>query len=376
APSASQGVWTFGHLMRELAPTPAQAPAMTLQLFQHWLTDQTVNGFTVAARPAMQQVLLDVWPKTATGELDLDQPPLTLQAIVNRIDVRNLAAGSAGEGRFVFAVNGAGFPQSFTVILEYNLPAKTQKDVQAWANLWHGLSSHPFPSEAYNAALEAITRRFSGRNAAPGAPNGSALLELRTNEIALSGFQWELRAFELSPSSGFFDEIALKETPDLSFDLTQTFADFVNQNAAAIIAEVPGANDNTVALTFEGLSFRAGSIFNSQIEWFGPPTGPGIADPNARFHASANTCNGCHGPETGTPNFTMINPRSAGTEAVLSPFLTGATVTDPVTGQNRMLDDLGRRHADLTSLVCPADGGSQPPPDAGGKPTDAGLTSP
>jgi hypothetical protein len=110
ADSPSLGVWTFGHLMREMAPTPEQAPAMTLQLFQHWLTDQTVNGFTVTARPAMQQVLLDIWPKTADGQLDLDQPPLTLQAIVNRIDIRNLAAGSAGEGRFVFAVNGAGFP--------------------------------------------------------------------------------------------------------------------------------------------------------------------------------------------------------------------------------------------------------------------------
>jgi hypothetical protein len=63
-----------------MAPTPADAPAMTLQLFQHWLTDQTVNGFTVSARPLIQQVLLDVWPKTSTGDLDLDQSPLRLQA--------------------------------------------------------------------------------------------------------------------------------------------------------------------------------------------------------------------------------------------------------------------------------------------------------
>jgi len=375
ANSPSQGVWTFGHLMRELAPTPEQAPAMTLALFQHWLTDQTVNGFTVSARPAMQQVLLDVWPKTPTGDLDLDQPPLTLQAIVNRIDIRNLANGSAGEGRFVFAVNGEGFPQSFTVILEYNLPATTMQDVQDWANLWHGLSSHPFPSEEYNAALEAVTRRFTGRNAAPGAPNGSALLELRTNEIALS-FEWELRAFALSPTTGFFDEIPVAETPDLGFNGTQTFSDFVNQNAAAIIAELPGANDHTVPLTFEGQNFLAGSVFNNQIEW----SGPGIANPDARFHASTNTCNGCHGPDTGTFNFTMITPRFAGTEAQLSPFLTGTTAFDDFTGQTRTLNDLGRRRTDLTSLVCASDGGSPPPPpppaDAGSVPTDASLASP
>ncbi|MEO6601935.1 MAG: LamG domain-containing protein, partial [Polyangiaceae bacterium] len=179
------GAWSFGHLMREMAPTPEAAPAMTLKLLQHWLTDQRVNGFTVAARPAMQQQLIDVWPKTASGELDLDQSPLTLQAIVNRVDVRNLAEGSAGEGRLVYGVNGPTFG-NFTMIVEYNLVGHTEQDVADWANRWHALGSLPFPSEDYNAALEAITRRFTDRNASPGSVNGSALVELRSNEIALS----------------------------------------------------------------------------------------------------------------------------------------------------------------------------------------------
>ncbi|HZU85585.1 MAG TPA: LamG domain-containing protein [Polyangiaceae bacterium] len=366
--SPSQGVWTFGHLIRELAPTPDQAPAMALQLFQHWLTDQTVNGFTVAARPAIQQVLLDIWPKTATGDLDLDQAPLRLQAIVNRIDIRNLDAGSGGEGRFVFAVNGPGFPQSFTVILEYNLPAKTAQDVAGWASRWHALSSHPFPSEEYNSALEALTRSFTQRDAATGAPPG--LLSLRTNEIALSS-QWELREFELSSSTGFFDENPLKETPDLSFNNTQTFAAFVNANAPAIEALVPGATGNTVPTQFNGLNFQAGSIINTQIEW----DGPGIADPEARFHASINTCNGCHGPETGTFGFTMITPRFPGSEATLSPFLTGTTAFDDFTGQTRTLNDLARRRADLTAIVCGVDGGA---PEGGAPPPqpDAGVIVP
>jgi Concanavalin A-like lectin/glucanases superfamily len=342
------GVWSFGHLMREMAPTPEAAPALTLQLLQHWLTNQTINGFTVQARPAMQQQLIDIWPKTADGSLDLDQSPLTLQAIVNRVDERNLAEGSAGEGRFVFGVNGGINFQNFTLIVEYNLPAQTDQDVLDWANRWHALSTHPFPSEEYNAALEAVTRRFTDRGAAPGKPNGSALVELRTNEIALS-FQWELRAFVLSPSTGFFDETTVKETPDLAFNNSQGFGDFVNQNADAIIAEVPGANAHTVPLQFEGRPFMGGSVFNNLVSW----NGSGIINPEARFHASMNTCNGCHGPETNT-TFLMVTPRFPGSEAQLSPFLTGTTAFDPITGQARSLNDLSRRKADLTSLVCSA----------------------
>jgi hypothetical protein len=126
----------------------------------------------------------------------------------------------------------------------------------------------------------------------------------------------------------------------------------VNANAQAIEAVLPGAPSSTVPETFEGASFLAGSAFNDFFFW----SGPGITDPDARFHASVNTCNGCHGPETNT-SFLMISPRSIGTEAGLSPFLTGTTVFDPFSGQQRTLNDLGRRQADLTSVVCAPDGG-------------------
>jgi len=343
------GVWSFGHLMREMAPTPADAPAMTLKLLQHWLSNQTVNGFTVQARPLMKQQLIDIWPKTSAGELDLDQSPLTLQAIVNRIDIRNLAEGSAGEGRFVFGVNGGINFQNFTVIVEYNLVAHTEADVTDWANRWHGLGALPFPSEEYNAALESITRRFTEHGASPGSPNGSALVELRTNEIALS-FQWELRAFALSPTTGLLTETTVKETPDLSLNNSSTFANFVNQNADAIIAEVPGGDSHTVPLQFGDKPFMAGSVFNNQTPW----NGPGIVDPDARFHASLNTCNGCHSRETGSSRFLLVIPRFPGNEAELSPFLTGVTVPDLITGQPRTMNDLARRKTDLTALVCPS----------------------
>jgi len=351
AGAVADGPWTFGHLLREMAPSPADAPALALQLFQSWLTDQVINGFTVAARPAAQQQILDIWPRTATGDLDLDRAPFRLQAIVNRVDLR-AGASSAGQGRFVFALTDSSgfFPEDFTVILEYDLPATTNQDVLDWANRWHALSSHPFPSEEYNAALEAVTRRFTDRNAAPGRTNGSALLQLRTNDFVLSSFtRWELREFELSPSTGFMHETTVKETPDLSFNQTSSLADFVNQNAAAIKAVLPGAPSQTVPATFEGANFLAGSVFN---DFFFTWSAPGIQDSEARFHMALNTCNGCHSAETGT-GFLMISPRFPGQEATLSPFLTGTTVFDPITGQPRTLNDLARRQASLTSLVCP-----------------------
>ena len=334
--------WTFGKLMQDMAPTPADAPAFATQLFSTWLTSQPVNSHSVAARTQMQSLVLDAWPKNPDGTLDLTQSPLRLLAIVNRMDLRNLSAGRAGEGRFVFGVLGLfGEPLEFTVILEYLLPASTEADVLDWASSWHALGQLPFPSEAYNAALQVITTRFAGRNAAPGRPNGSALSQLRTNEIALE-FPWELREFTIAPT-GQLQPATVKLTPDGSFDQSFTLADFVNANAADIIAET-----HTVPELFAGAPFLGGSSFNFLQAW----RAPGILDNEARHKFSLNTCNGCHGAEeTGTP-FLHVFPRNPGTEAALSGFLTGTTVFDPETFEPRSFNDLGRRKLDLQGLVC------------------------
>ncbi|WP_437730680.1 LamG domain-containing protein [Sorangium sp. So ce1335] len=335
------GAWTFARLMEDMAPTPADAPAMVEQMFSTWLSDQAVNGFTVPARPAIQQVVLDEWPRNADGSLDLRRAPLLLLGIVNRIDVRNLDEGHAGEGRFVFGVFSQGFAQQFTLILEYKLPASTEADVLDWANDWHALGSLPFPSEEYNAALQAITTRFAGRNAAPGKPNGSSISQIRTNEIALAG-PWELREFVLSPDTGFLRPETVKLTPDLGFNGTPTLADFVNQNEADILVE-----RHTVPDVFQGAPFLAGSSFNDPTAWFAP----GIVNNEARHKFSLNTCSGCHGLETGTP-FLHVNPRFPGGEAFLSGFMTGINMPDPLTGELRTLNDLGRRNQDMAALVC------------------------
>jgi hypothetical protein len=337
------GVWTFGKLMQDMAPTPEDAPEFTEQMLSTWLSDQTVNGLVIPDRQALQGLVLNSWPRTADGKLDLTQAPLNLLAIVNRMDLRDLSAGRAGEGRFVFGVlDPNGFPTQFTVIFEYNLPASTEQDVLDWANAWHALGSLPFPSEEYNAALQAITTQFAGRGAAPSRPNGSALSQLRTNEIALD-VPWELREFKLS-ATGFLTPDTVKLTPDQSFDGTQALASFVNQNEAAILQE-----KHVVPETFAGSPFLGAASLNNLTAW----SAPGINNNEARHRFSLNTCNGCHGfAETGT-QFLHVFPRFPGQQASLSGFMTGITMPDPVSGEPRTFNDLGRRRTDLQSLVCP-----------------------
>jgi hypothetical protein len=345
ARATGNGVWTFKHLMESMAPTAAQAPEMVRQMLSTWLTDQTINGQTVPARPQMADDVLNPWLNGGTT-LDLSRAPLRLLAIVNRLDLRNLSQGKAGEGRFVFGVlNPQGDPTPFTLILEYRLPATSEAQVLEWADLWHELGALDLGSAAYNTKLAEITQRFAGRNAEPGRVNGSALSQLRTNEIELTG-PWELREFVLSSTNGLLRPDTVKLTPNSSFmDQNQSVvANFINQNQAAIIAE-----RHDVPNTFNGVSFLGGSSLNTLGAW----NAPGINSNEARHKFSLNTCNGCHGSaETGTV-FLHINPRSAGQEATLSGFLTGIDQADPVvTSTVRRLDDLERRAVDMETLLC------------------------
>jgi hypothetical protein len=343
ATNPSTGAWTFGRMMERLAPTAADAPDVTEAMFKSFLTPQTINGFLVEARPAMDSVVLQPWPRGPGGKLDLAKAPMRLLAIVNRLDLKDLAKGKAGEGRIVYGVlDPSGNQMQFTVILEYLLPATNEAEFKVWADAFHGLQALPFPSEQYNAALQALTDRFTARGAIASNPNGSALIDIRTNEIALS-FQWQLREFHLSPTTGFMFPATLFLTPDASFNFTDTLARFINTNEAAIVAET-----HEVPASFEDAPFQAGAVFNNIDLW----SAPGINNPEARHKFSLNTCNGCHGAETNT-GFLQINPRDPGQASQLSAFLTGETVQDPETGQSRRLAELARRRQLLESIVCP-----------------------
>lgn len=349
------GAWHFGRLIANMAGTNNPSTFVRNWLAS-WESDRTINSFVVPARTAIRDLVINPWPKTANGSLDLTKAPMRLLAIVNRIDLRNLSEGHAGEGRFVFGVLGpSGVVLPFSVIMEYRLPASTEADVSKWAQDWHALGALTVGSTAYRNALQRITDRFAGKGVAPSRPNGSAIGQIRTNEIAL--FQeWELREFQLSATTGLLTEVTVRQEPHLAFNGSATLARFINANQTAILN-----GTHTVPLSFESQPFRAAASANRFNFW----NAPGINSNQARHLLSLNTCSGCHGRETSCPTcegsttspvesrfFFQINPRQAGQVAALSGFLMGRTVPDPVTGQNRTFNDLARRNTDLKNLLC------------------------
>lgn len=141
------GVWTFGHLLKEMANEPVTGinpSAFARDWLAQWETRQIANGDPVDARPGVQQVILDQWQAASGGPeqpLDLARAPFRLLAIVNRVDLRD----NAGEGRFVFcAVNTqTGKALQFTVIFEYGVPRRGTRAVRAWGKRWLNLQKHP-----------------------------------------------------------------------------------------------------------------------------------------------------------------------------------------------------------------------------------------
>ena len=330
--SARSGAWSFGELMRRVAPAPDQAPRMLEDVLRSFTQDQTINGFQVPLRPNMATGLLSYWERTPKGELDLTRAPMRLLAIVHRLDL--------GEGRFVFGVLTSDQASLlFTLILEYTLPGSPRD----WARSVHALQALPFPSEDYNRALQDLTDRFSAHGAAPERPNGSALLRLRTNENALGrDGRWEMREFQLSAETGSFVPATLAQTPDRSWNGKPQLAAFINDNQPSILRETHG-----VPALLSGQAFQAGNVINELGHW----DASGVRDQEARRSFSRNTCDGCHGGETAT-SFFQVFPRAAGEQSALSGFLRGSVVRDPVTGEQHTYNELRRRQQLLAAIVC------------------------
>lgn len=336
--TGNSGVWHFGRLMTQMAGDNDPSDFVESWLGQ-WMTNHTVNGDVVPRRTAMRDLVLDAWPRRANGKLDLTRAPMRLLAIVNRVD---LASGSdAGEGRFVFGVLGPdGEALQFTIILEYDLPL-SEGSVEAWTQAWHELSAFAPTSSGYKQRLQAITQAFAGADAMPERPNGSAISQVRSNEIALS-VPWELREFKLT-SGGQLRERPVALTPAGDFLFTTRLGRFINQNEEAILAQ-----EHVVPASFEGEPFRGGAILNN-IDFWGAAN---VENNEARHLFSLNTCNGCHGGETET-FFLHVNPREAGDVAALSPFMTGGfTFNDPVSGEPRTFDDIARRRQNVRNILC------------------------
>lgn len=403
------GVWTFNHLMTEMANEPASGIDPSL-FVENWLTTwiqnpgPTINSFTVSTRNQMQ-VILDQWrQQSGGGKLDLDKSPLRLLAIDPRIDLRTTTGGGggyganvsgnfldAGEARFIFgfvappewgssggssypATNDLGFVGGvpikgfkgcvalpFTVILEYRVPKCDCFDVRGWARQWIALRNHIPGTTAYNSRLERLTEQFARRNADPRRPNGSAIGQVRTNEVALpqdapiQDVVWELREFQLTQKPfSLLEETTTADTPHDSFNGSNLLFQWIQTVGAS-------AQPLSVPLFFQGQNFLGANpqvpeanIANITFHWNSPLADP-VADNAARFQVSVSSCNGCHRGDTGTP-FVHVDPAHALTGAVLpaplSGFLTGIHWADPAFGfPIRSFDDLARREQDIKQVA-------------------------
>ena len=370
-----EGVWSFGGLMTAMAGT--QNPSdFALHLLQQWETDFTLNGATSVARPSMQTLVIDPWPKLPDGKLDLTKSPMRLLAVSYRPDLRNMSAvgrKSAGEGRFVFGVLGAtGNILQFTLILEYELPATTPNEVKLWAQGFHFLGKNAFGPN-YNGILSQITAHFAAAGACPDKINKSCINQVRSNDVSLavagtdlnnlpSTKLWELREFRLNATTGQLDQGSVNQSPDISIKGGAALTDFINQNEAAVLDgsyRLPANLLGPSAKTPKGAFLDLGTINNSE----------------ARFKFAVNTCDGCHSTETAT-SFLHIKNRAANLPAQLSGYLTGTSTLDPVTGQVRNFGELAVRAADLQTLLAKSetDIGKEPKKNKGDGP-DSELQS-
>ena len=374
--SEADGPWSFGGLMKAMAGE-TDPSRFVVQWLKTWESDQVINGFRTAARPTIRDLVIHPW-KARDGQagtpdsawtINFANAPFRLLAIVNRLD---LAKGTpprvdtGGEGHFVFGVLGppsagqpasAGPPLPFTVSLEFEQAATTRAELRVLAQQWHGLGAMTF-GEAFNTGLQQITDRFSGKNRAPAKPNGSALNQLRTNEIALSPSRgWELREFTLA--NGFLRPAPTAQSPSNTFQNTIALRDFINEHEADILRR-----GFRIPARFRGAPFLAGSsrvappVAPPAFAWRVPPP----VNSEARHLIALASCNGCHHLETGTTTVVHIANRAPGAMSQLSRFLTGNADGSPfgvngqgLEGTRREFNDLEQRAAILSAAAVDDD---------------------
>ncbi|PSL29864.1 choice-of-anchor X domain-containing protein [Chitinophaga ginsengisoli] len=398
------GVWTFGHLITQMANTPATGISVNTFLqswLEKWMAAQIINGDNVAARTNIFSVVILPWLQASnpgaiintgnwkTFKFNLSLAPFRLLAIVNRLDLRGNSGykiSNAGEGRFVFSVLGTNCnPLRFTTILEYGIPKRTCKELHDFAQQWWDLKALVPGTPAYNDALQKITDQFTAAGTSPSKPNGSSLNQLRTNEIALAR-PWELREFKIG-EKGLFEEVTVKQEPALKFNRLsgatladqQVLAVYANNNEPDILNQTYVVPDIEPISVLNFLGGKSQMPVPAHFWDAATAAGPArITNDTVRHILSVNTCSGCHAGEAKTSvgnlindpagiphaSFLQIAPQPFGTKPTLSAFLTGDPsqadglfrVTDPAgrpTGSpiQWTFNDLARRAEDLQLLL-------------------------
>jgi hypothetical protein len=369
------GAWSFRRLIENMAASSAAADtnALLRSIFEPFTADQFVDGQFLEQRGGVEGVIFNQFqiPNSSPRQFDLSKAPFRLLAVANRLDLRSATQG--GEGRLVFGVtssDGNGNFQGFfsmTLIMEFALPLKAPLDTPAkWAAKWHELDvlDPATQSAAFATKLQEITDAFSVRNAFVGRPNGSAINQIRTNEIAL-GVPWQLREFNMA-STGLMAQATTKQSPnhDLLSD-SQTLRDFINQNPVLNATNDTSFFSLQMPTTFGGLLFAGGKADQATFpasRWELSPTetqDTSVAVDNFGLL----TCNGCHteNKKSGDVQFYQVNPTTQTQNRItgvndgtgrLSDFM---LLGDPSKGGRRPAE-LTRRAQDMGTILCPPSG--------------------
>lgn len=366
--AAGDGPWSFGTLLRNMAPAGVDPADFTEAWFRVWIETVAENDHdfitapagapdqpdpqAAADRAASLEQFLSNWPRRADGKLDLSNAPFRLLAIVNRLDLAEARLSFSGyiSDTQVYPDREVGDVLDLAIIVEYELPPLaadgTVQDLAWWANQWHNLSKHPTNSPAYASALETLTNRFTSRGVSPDRINASALKKLRANEqVSDLGFGidvtpvWQCMGFQLSAENQFLEVELLADTPHYDYEAfacDDADSDMCQQQLADYLVANQGAILNGAWHLDPGGPIRPAKSapeYVTSFSWLATQAAPaGMSDEQwsvLRNTFSNFTCNGCHSNGRGYPadivfpphEFFHISERDAPTPSVLSPFL-------------------------------------------------------
>ena len=368
ASSLTDGPWSFRKLIENMAPSALASGTdpFLRGIFESWLTDNFINGEFVLRRPNVDPQILSNNSFSSIGQtgrtFNLANAPFELISIASRVDLRSTTQG--GEGRFVFALKqppNIGGNQSMTLIMEFALPLRVPLDTPLkWASKWHELDSLDPVTQtaAFNSKLQEITDFITARGAMPSRPNGSAINQIRTNEITMAS-PWQLREFRMNPSGQMLPAPTAASGNHDAVNQSQAMRDFIAQNP------VLAATNDTSFFNLKTPDVFGNSFFNGGKADQSFSTGQ--ANSFAAWSLSATetqdtsvavdnfgllSCNGCHTENKRTTDqaFYQVSPFNPGTDGTgrLSQFMTQG---DSAKGGRRPAE-LTRRATDMGNLLC------------------------
>jgi hypothetical protein len=248
ASSFQDGAWSFRRMIENMAPSSGASGTdpFLRGIFESWLTDQFVNGERLLNRSGVDFAILQQFqvPNTSPRQFNLANAPFELIGVASRLDLRSTT--QAGEGRLIYGLkfpNGGGF-NSMTLIMEFALPLVAPLDTpQKWAAKWHELDAIDPATQAvaFASKLQELTDVFTARNAMPSRPNGSAINQIRTNEIALSS-PWQLREFRMNAAGQMLPAPTAVSPNHDSINQSSQLRDFINQNRCSTRRTTPASS--------------------------------------------------------------------------------------------------------------------------------------